>query len=125
MVPIRLIHYVILTTPEKWDSITRKWTDNMYLIGSVKLLLLDEVHLLGDGSRGECLETIICCMKTVQRAATRVQQQQHHHHEEERQMLSRFVFSLLFCSFAHSLDIYCFFFSHSSLYKNSYLNSTM
>lgn len=89
MVPIRLIHYVILTTPEKWDSITRKWTDNMYLIGSVKLLLLDEVHLLGDGSRGGCLETIICRMKTVQRAATRVQQQQHHHHEEERQMLSR------------------------------------
>lgn len=52
--------HVVLTTPEKWDSITRKWTDNLYLIGSVKLLLIDEVHLLGDGSRGGCLETIIC-----------------------------------------------------------------
>lgn len=61
--------HVILTTPEKWDSITRKWTDNLYLIGSVKLLLIDEVHLIGDESRGACLETVICRMKTVQRAA--------------------------------------------------------
>lgn len=61
--------HVILTTPEKWDSITRKWTDHLFLIGSVKLLLIDEVHLLGDDSRGSCLETIICRMKTVQRAA--------------------------------------------------------
>jgi len=61
--------HVILTTPEKWDSITRKWTQHMFLIGSVKLLLLDEVHLLGDESRGSCLEAVICRMKTVQRAA--------------------------------------------------------
>ena len=61
--------HVILTTPEKWDSITRKWTDHLFLIGSVKLLMIDEVHLLGDDSRGGCLEAIICRMKTVQRAA--------------------------------------------------------
>lgn len=61
--------HVILTTPEKWDSITRKWTDHLVLIGSVKLLMIDEVHLLGDESRGGCLEAIICRMKTVQRAA--------------------------------------------------------
>ena len=61
--------HVVLTTPEKWDSITRKWTQHMFLIGSVKLLLLDEVHLLGDESRGSCLEAVICRMKTVQRAA--------------------------------------------------------
>ena len=61
--------HVILTTPEKWDSITRKWTDHLLLIGSVKLLMIDEVHLLGDESRGGCLEAIICRMKTVQRAA--------------------------------------------------------
>lgn len=61
--------HIVLTTPEKWDSITRKWTDNLYLIGSVKLLLIDEVHFIGDGSRGGCLETVICRMKTVQRAA--------------------------------------------------------
>jgi ATP-dependent DNA helicase HFM1/MER3 len=60
---------IILTTPEKWDSLTRKWTENVYLFGSVKLLLLDEVHLLGDGTRGSCLESIVCRMKTIQRAA--------------------------------------------------------
>jgi hypothetical protein len=60
---------VILTTPEKWDSLTRRWTENIFLFGSVKLLMLDEVHLLGDGSRGCCLESIVCRMKTIQRAA--------------------------------------------------------
>ena len=61
---------VILTTPEKWDSLTRRWTENVFLFGTVKLLLLDEVHLLGDGTRGSCLESIVCRMKTIQRAAT-------------------------------------------------------
>jgi len=42
--------HVILITPEKWNSTTRKWTQHMFLIGSVKLLLLDEVHLFGDES---------------------------------------------------------------------------
>lgn len=60
---------VILTTPEKWDSLTRRWTENLFLFGSVKLLMIDEVHLLGDGSRGCCLESIVCRMKTIQRAA--------------------------------------------------------
>jgi len=59
---------LILTTPEKWDSITRKWTDNMTFLASVKLLLIDEVHLLGDKNRGGCLESVICRMKTIQRA---------------------------------------------------------
>ena len=61
--------HLILTTPEKWDSITRRWTDHFFLIGSVKLLLIDEVHMLGDEQRGACLESLICRMKTVQRAA--------------------------------------------------------
>ena len=61
--------HIILTTPEKWDGITRRWTNHLFLIGSVKLLLIDEVHLLGDESRGGCLEAVLCRMKTVQRAA--------------------------------------------------------
>ena len=59
---------VILATPEKWDSLTRRWTENAFLFGSVKLLMIDEVHLLGDGSRGCCLESMVCRMKTIQRA---------------------------------------------------------
>jgi hypothetical protein len=61
--------HLILSTPEKWDILTRKWTDNFFLLASVKLLLIDEVHLLGDSSRGCCLEATIARMKSVQRAA--------------------------------------------------------
>ena len=65
--------HVILTTPEKWDSVTRRWTENFFLIASVKLLMLDEVHLLGDSSRGCCLESVVCRMKTVFRATQNIQ----------------------------------------------------
>jgi hypothetical protein len=60
--------HLILTTPEKWDSLTRRWNDNFVLFGSVKLVLVDEIHLLGDSSRGSCLEAVLCRMKTIFRA---------------------------------------------------------
>ena len=63
---------LILTTPEKWDSLTRRWTENFFLIASVKLFMVDEVHLIADESRGCCLEAIVCRMKTIQQAACRV-----------------------------------------------------
>ena len=61
--------HFIVTTPEKFDSLSRRWTENFYLFATIKLFMVDEVHLLGDSSRGWCLETIICRMKTIQRAA--------------------------------------------------------
>jgi len=64
--------HLILTTPEKWDSLTRRWTENFFLFGSVKLLLIDEVHLLADTSRGNCMEAICTRMKSIQRAAQQV-----------------------------------------------------
>ena len=48
---------VIVTTPEKWDIITRKSGERAY-IDLVKLIIIDEVHLLHD-SRGPVLESII------------------------------------------------------------------
>ena len=62
--------HLIVTTPEKWDSMTRRWNESFFLFASVKLLLLDEVHLLGDENRGWCLESIVTRMKTIQRAAS-------------------------------------------------------
>ena len=62
--------HLIVTTPEKWDSMTRRWNESFFLFASIKLLLLDEVHLLGDESRGWCLESIVTRMKTIQRAAS-------------------------------------------------------
>jgi ATP-dependent DNA helicase HFM1/MER3 len=61
--------HLIIATPEKWDSMTRRWQENFYLMASVKLLLVDEVHLLGDKTRGWCLETVVTRMKTIHRAA--------------------------------------------------------
>ena len=62
--------HLIVTTPEKWDSMTRRWNESFFLFASIKLLLLDEVHLLGDENRGWCLESIVTRMKTIQRAAS-------------------------------------------------------
>ena len=64
--------HFILTTPEKWDSLSRKWSENFYLLASVKMFMIDEVHLLGDESRGCCLESIVSRMKSIQRGARQV-----------------------------------------------------
>jgi ATP-dependent DNA helicase HFM1/MER3 len=55
---------IIVTTPEKWDSITRKWKDHEKLMRLIKLFLIDEVHILND-DRGAILETIVCRMKAI------------------------------------------------------------
>ena len=48
---------IIVTTPEKWDIITRKASDRSYT-QLVRLIIIDEVHLLHD-DRGPVLEGII------------------------------------------------------------------
>ncbi|EGZ10751.1 hypothetical protein PHYSODRAFT_563628 [Phytophthora sojae] len=50
--------HVIVTTPEKWDVITRKSGTQQSLLSQVKLLIIDEVHLLAD-ERGPVIETIV------------------------------------------------------------------
>ncbi|KAH9940596.1 Sec63-domain-containing protein [Amylocystis lapponica] len=49
---------IIVTTPEKWDVVTRKPTGEGELASTVKLLIIDEVHLLND-ERGAVIETIV------------------------------------------------------------------
>lgn len=48
---------IIVTTPEKWDIVTRKSGDRLYT-SLVKLVIIDEVHLLHD-DRGPVLESIV------------------------------------------------------------------
>jgi len=48
---------VIITTPEKWDIITRKAGDRTYT-QLVKLMIIDEIHLLHD-DRGPVLEALV------------------------------------------------------------------
>lgn len=55
---------IIITTPEKWDSMTRKWKDHSKLVQLVKLFLIDEVHILRD-TRGATLEAVVSRMKSV------------------------------------------------------------
>ncbi|KXX76301.1 ATP-dependent DNA helicase MER3 [Madurella mycetomatis] len=55
---------IIVTTPEKWDSITRKWHDHRRLLQMVELFLIDEVHILKD-ARGATLEAVVSRMKTI------------------------------------------------------------
>ena len=52
-----VIIQMIVTTPEKWDVITRKSSD-MSLSMLVKLLIIDEVHLLND-DRGPVIEALV------------------------------------------------------------------
>ncbi|KAI0168854.1 P-loop containing nucleoside triphosphate hydrolase protein [Hypoxylon sp. FL1284] len=55
---------IIVTTPEKWDSITRKWSDHRKLLEMIRLVLIDEVHMLKD-VRGATLEAVVSRMKTI------------------------------------------------------------
>ncbi|KAI9295443.1 Sec63-domain-containing protein [Neoconidiobolus thromboides FSU 785] len=49
---------IIVTTPEKWDVVTRKGTGDLELVQKLKLLVIDEVHLLHD-DRGSVIESIV------------------------------------------------------------------
>lgn len=55
---------IILTTPEKWDSITRNAKEAKQIVDKVALFLIDEVHLLNE-DRGATLESIVSRMKTL------------------------------------------------------------
>lgn len=49
---------IIVTTPEKWDVVTRKSNGDTELVEKVKLLIIDEVHLLHE-DRGSVIETLV------------------------------------------------------------------
>ena len=48
---------VIVTTPEKWDGVSRSWQTRNY-VQAVRLIVIDEIHLLGE-DRGPVLEVIV------------------------------------------------------------------
>lgn len=49
---------MIVTTPEKWDVVTRKATGDVQLSQIVRLLIIDEVHLLHE-DRGAVIESLV------------------------------------------------------------------
>lgn len=48
---------VIVTTPEKWDGVSRGWNFRKF-VREVALIIIDEIHLLGE-ERGPVLEMIV------------------------------------------------------------------
>ena len=57
---------VIITTPEKWDSATRKYRQERFsFVKEVSLVIVDEVHLLDSDNRGGTLEAVISRMRRI------------------------------------------------------------
>ena len=58
---------VILATPEKLDSLSRRHSSNGFFgfFGSISVVLIDEIHVLGDSSRGATLEAIVSRLKAI------------------------------------------------------------
>lgn len=54
---------VVITTPEKWDGISRNWQHRSY-VQAVALVVIDEIHLLGQ-DRGAVLEVIVSRMRYI------------------------------------------------------------
>ncbi|MFX0091436.1 MAG: DEAD/DEAH box helicase [Candidatus Hodarchaeota archaeon] len=53
---------IILSTTEKWDSLSRN-RQNHFLIQRLGVMVIDEVHLLDDPERGGTLEVVVSRMK--------------------------------------------------------------
>ena len=52
---------ILITTPEKWDGISRNWHHRSY-VKKVNLIIIDEIHLLGL-DRGPIIEVIVSRMR--------------------------------------------------------------
>nr|CAI5862914.1 unnamed protein product [Callosobruchus analis] len=67
-------HHLIISTPEKWDSLSRKWRDHEKIVRHIRLFMIDEVHLLHEDNRGSTLEVVVCRMKTVEQEKIIIEQ---------------------------------------------------
>ncbi len=56
---------VLIMTPEKLDACTRFWRNHWAWIPEVDLIVVDELHLLGDAQRGARLEGAISRMRRL------------------------------------------------------------
>lgn len=58
---------VIVTTPEKFDSVTRGWSSSKSIdsfVKNIRLVCIDEVHFLNE-SRGHTLEALVSRLKSI------------------------------------------------------------
>lgn len=55
---------LVVTTPEKWDVVTRRWSEMRNFLESISLIILDEVHILNE-ARGAALEVLVSRMRLM------------------------------------------------------------
>ena len=55
-----------MTTPEKFDAVTRRAQNGMSFLSDVALFCVDEVHILND-ERGPALEAVVSRLKLLSR----------------------------------------------------------
>lgn len=54
---------IIICTPEKIELLTRSYKELELITKNLKLVLIDEVHVMGDNKRGYILEGFLCRLK--------------------------------------------------------------
>ena len=50
---------------EKWDMLTRKLKSDHSIMSSIRLFLIDEIHVVGEGARGALIEAVVSRMKSL------------------------------------------------------------
>jgi replicative superfamily II helicase len=63
---------IIISTPEKWDSASRKYSTTHPFVRAVSVIVIDEVHLLDSDERGGVLEALITRMKRITKNSVRI-----------------------------------------------------
>ena len=63
---------IIISTPEKWDSASRKHSTTHPFVRAVSVIVIDEVHLLDSDERGGVLEALITRMKRITSSSVRI-----------------------------------------------------
>ncbi|CAO1612690.1 unnamed protein product [Parajaminaea phylloscopi] len=56
---------LFVTTPEKWDGLTRNWSAHRRCLQNVRLCMIDEIHGLREPTRGATLEIVVARMQTL------------------------------------------------------------
>ena len=64
--------HIIISTPEKWDSSSRKFSTTHKFVRDVSVIIIDEVHLLDSDGRGGVLEALITRMKRIRDNKVRI-----------------------------------------------------
>ncbi|OMH82892.1 Activating signal cointegrator 1 complex subunit 3 [Zancudomyces culisetae] len=56
---------LVVTTPEKWDAVSRLWNSSNEYVKRIDLLIIDEIHMLGTELRGPVLEVLVSRMVRI------------------------------------------------------------